>query len=1832
MNILANLSKTALSAGLLLACGQSARCIDIYAPVPLTPGSFNADVVVERTAAPPIENYATACPDGGTNLTGNVWFEQGWYPASPVPGTISAWGLPPHNTTFTAEYLDANNQLQVDGNHVYKMPPDYTTNNALFVSKGNGPTAATITIASPAPFAALSFLNSSGNGAVPIDYQVNHQDGTFEVGSFSSTDWFHGNGAAPFPVWMAHCLMSIEGGNLQQIGGNNGSLYNNDITLTNTTSPVVSITFSNAGTGGRMNLFGISGSSDGVAFTSPLDLTGFNADMIIESNAPNFSVNIGACTATMERGTNLWGRVYFEKGFGGQNNYGMPPAGTTFTNAAGDHAFTLAPSYTAANAMAVCSNGWGPPGGSFVITAPRAISTLALLGASTWGPKYVDVTVHHQDGTSETSPQVPIPDWFNSNGTIPGTYPAVLALVAAAGFETDNSGFDTGNTANYRLFAIDIPIGNTVSPVTRVDLAYNTDLNVGNSPSGVTFIFGLAGSPVYPPLSSNPALPLTVTGYNEDMVVERTAVLHPYGLYNATTASMDGGTNNNGSTWYEAGYYRQFPATGLPAANSIIHSMAQPSAYQMPASYTANNAAYVDAAHPSANLTPATPLAYTALSILSSDANGMVTNQVIMQYADGTQDTNGFISQDWFNATPYAFTSQGRVNLDSASINNDPGHNGGNPTSNPRLYEAQIGLNNTTSPLTNIVLNYLGAQNATSGRMVVFAVSGATAPYPVIIRSTAQNISTGMEGTNLVLWCTTAGGAEPITYNWQVQSNGVWMNLVDGAAGVSGSTTLTNTIATYTGWMTNAGSPINGACLLRLQAANAAATVYSSTITVNLRSSYPDLPSAGDPVANFGGDGRNFDAGAPGMIDHLVGTSPDCKDLVYFATTVNPVNVGFTTTPSVGSSIAQAIRIYTANDSQGRDPTSVVLDGSNDGGNTWFNVLPQQTVALSATRNTQNPSQTPNPLTQQMQEFDFYTNASAFTTYRVTFPTVNTPSGNMMQVGEVEILGRSLNTAAPFFTVQPPPAEKVFAGASPTFTVVAGGAPTLRYQWYSNNVAVANATSPTFQVSNVQLANSGNQFYCTVRNANGSINSTTVTLTVVPQPTRTYPLAVLGDHPMAFYRLNEADDQMGNNGKLANDYIGGFFGTYSNTVLGVPGYNSTIDPDTAALFGQLATSDSLVDNIGLSFAAPAGQSKAFSIEAWVQGSSAQNTDAGIITVGYGGFEQFNLDCGAADPAHNFRFYIRDASGNTHGPDGTKSPSDMRWHHVVGVCDEANSNVVLYVDGLRDGITSGFNSGLGILSPTTPMTIGARRSSTTSSHDDQFLGSIDEVAIYSYALSSNQVLTHYYASEPPPVFTIQPTNTTANENSTAVLYSSAYGPGTLGFQWYQSSDTVTFTPIAGQTAMNLSLPNVSSAPPPSGPNGMFYQVVVTNNYGAITSSLVQLTVIGGAPTVVSDLPSSQTAIAGSTLSLSVQVAGTAPFTYQWTYNGANLSDNGRISGSRTSTLTIAAVSTSDAGAYQVQILNSQSGGTPTLSASDTLTVLPVLGLNGNGTGWQLSGTGLNAQPPQPRIGNNVLTLTDNGQGENACAYYSTPVYVGTPFMATFTYQVVGGFAGGQADGAAFVLQNDPRGPAALGGGGGTLGVGGVSPSAELELNIYPNNSYGGQGIAFNVDGGIGNFGGQNNTPTAPVVLDAGDHINVVLTYVDNIVDVTLTDAETHATFSTSYDLNQLSTDLPTILHGTTAYAGFSGADGGVASYQQVSNFRFVSLPSVEVHLAAGNTAVISWPQVSGQFTLQSRADLTTGAWQTVTTPITVVNGHSQVTVPATGAHFYRLAQQ
>ncbi|HWF20405.1 MAG TPA: immunoglobulin domain-containing protein, partial [Verrucomicrobiae bacterium] len=510
-------------------------------------------------------------------------------------------------------------------------------------------------------------------------------------------------------------------------------------------------------------------------------------------------------------------------------------------------------------------------------------------------------------------------------------------------------------------------------------------------------------------------------------------------------------------------------------------------------------------------------------------------------------------------------------------------------------------------------------------------------------------------------------------------------------------------------------------------------------------------------------------------------------------------------------------------------------------------------------------------------------------------------------------------------------------------------------------------------------------------------------------------------------------------------------------------------------------------------------------------------------------------------------------------------------------------------------------------PTNRFTIGWRNNSTTNAFlpSLQFHGNIDEVSIYNYALSSNQVQNHYLSAGIIPRLTTVPTNTSVSEDTTATFKAGAIGSLPLSLQWYTSDSSNPQSALSGQTNGTLTLNNVTA-----GMNGNYYQFVASNSYGSITSPAVQLTVISGPPILELDLQSSISNYIGFPLVLSATFGGTAPISYRWYYNNNPLSDGGRISGSQSNVLTVADSQPGDAGTYQLVATNVQ-GSTPSTAAA--VAIVPVLGFNGSGFGWSQQGTSVGSL----YAGNNQLQLTFNTGNEDNSSFFDYPVYIGG-FEASFLYQVVNP-PGTPADGLCFVVQNDPRGAAALGGGGGALGVGGITPSAELEFNIYPNNPLGGVGIALATNGAIGNV-----IHTLPVNLISGDVIAVNILSLNGTVYLTLTDTNANATFSASAALN-----VPAVVGGNAAYVGFTGSDGGAEANQVINNFQFISLVPLSATPSNGNL-VLTWPLGVGGYVLQQRSSLNSGSWANVPNAVTTVGGMNQVTVTAGAAQqFFQL---
>ena len=101
--------------------------------------------------------------------------------------------------------------------------------------------------------------------------------------------------------------------------------------------------------------------------------------------------------------------------------------------------------------------------------------------------------------------------------------------------------------------------------------------------------------------------------------------------------------------------------------------------------------------------------------------------------------------------------------------------------------------------------------------------------------------------------------------------------------------------------------------------------------------------------------------------------------------------------------------------------------------------------------------------------------------------------------------------------------------------------------------------------------------------------------------------------------------------------------------------------------------------------------------------------------------------------------------------------------------------------------------------------------------------------------------------------------------------------------------------------------------PYGVNNNFYvQYMLSNNIDV--TYLPQ-----NAPSIIAN-PQDESVPGGGPNSFSVSVLGATPLSYQWQFNGTNLADNGRISGSTTATLSINPVQSSDQGSYQIIITN------------------------------------------------------------------------------------------------------------------------------------------------------------------------------------------------------------------------------------------------------------------------------------------------------------------------
>jgi len=175
----------------------------------------------------------------------------------------------------------------------------------------------------------------------------------------------------------------------------------------------------------------------------------------------------------------------------------------------------------------------------------------------------------------------------------------------------------------------------------------------------------------------------------------------------------------------------------------------------------------------------------------------------------------------------------------------------------------------------------------------------------------------------------------------------------------------------------------------------------------------------------------------------------------------------------------------------------------------------------------------------------------------------------------------------------------------------------------------------------------------------------------------------------------------------------------------------------------------------------------------------------------------------------------------------------------------------------------------------------------------------------------------------PSITAQPASQTINAGQTATFSVTATGTAPLSYQWQKNSAT-----IAGATSSSYTTPAETASD-----NGAQFSVVVSNSAGTVTSNAAILTV--NAPPAITAQPVNQTVAVGQTATFSVTATGTAPLSYQWRKNSAN------ISGATASTYTTPATASTDNGAQFSVVISNAAGSVTSNTATLTVNVPPSI---------------------------------------------------------------------------------------------------------------------------------------------------------------------------------------------------------------------------------------------------------------------------------------------------
>lgn len=390
-------------------------------------------------------------------------------------------------------------------------------------------------------------------------------------------------------------------------------------------------------------------------------------------------------------------------------------------------------------------------------------------------------------------------------------------------------------------------------------------LGAGNYQLVVTDASGCSASPPVP----QQVRPITMTGYNEDVVANGTSAA-------STSTSTRAVDQAPGYVFFANGYSNPSNSTGtngLPANGLFTSAQSTDRTYQL-ASYSSNNVLLLRSSSDNANggatsgtfsFSSSFQSNYATLYVVGTTGSGTGTVNYQVNYSDATTSSGTLNFPDWFLAPGSASSIRALGNLNRLSRTSSASYETGG---NFNLFEAPITISVGNQPKTVSSVTFTWAGSG-SARVNLFAITGytttttgirinegpASSVVPsVAITSNALN-NQFCSGQSVTFTAAPTNGGTSPSYQWKVNGTNVGTN-----SATYTSTTLANnsqvsvvlTAAGNVGCLSTSSATSNILTMtLSAQTASVAVSPSSTSICSGTNVLFTATPSNGGTAPSY---------------------------------------------------------------------------------------------------------------------------------------------------------------------------------------------------------------------------------------------------------------------------------------------------------------------------------------------------------------------------------------------------------------------------------------------------------------------------------------------------------------------------------------------------------------------------------------------------------------------------------------------------------------------------------------------------------------------------------------------------------------------------------------------------------------------------------------------------------------------------------------------------------------------------------------------------------------------------------------------------------------------